>query len=197
MEAAVQGLAAIVINAYRGAAESRGARGTAGSGSGTRTLVDGLSLSMAHNHWLAVNHLDLHASLPLQIPDDDDDNEDGGRAGGGRGGRVGGTDRAEDGKGGGISRGFEAPPLDAAKVKWISRLDIDCLMGRAAGPSCTALGARSRIDYTPFFLVIAPHRGSKFLLGVKNVPHVLAFRNKNFCGVDQVVRFGIWDSFVC
>ena len=32
MEAAVQGLAAIIVNAYRGAAESRGARGSAGSG---------------------------------------------------------------------------------------------------------------------------------------------------------------------
>lgn len=109
MEAAVQGLAAIVINSYRGAAESRGARGTAGSGSGTRTLVDGLSLSMAHNHWLAVNHLDLHASLPLQIPDHDDDDE------GGRGGE-GGADGADECRRGGLSRGFEAPPVDAAKV---------------------------------------------------------------------------------
>lgn len=115
MEAAVQGLAAIVINSYRGASASRGARGTAGSGSGTRTLVDGLSLSMAHNHWLAVNHLDLHASLPLQIADDDDDDDGGGR-GGGSGARGGGADAEEECKGGGLSRGFEAPPLDAAKV---------------------------------------------------------------------------------
>lgn len=103
MEVALQGLAAIVVNAYRGSAESRGARGTAGSGSGTRTLVDGLSLSMAHNHWLAVNHLDLHASLPLQNPDDGVEGQGGGPGG-------------EEGKGGGLSRGFEAPPLDAAKV---------------------------------------------------------------------------------
>lgn len=108
MEAAVQGLAAIIVNAYRGASESRGARGTAGSGSGTRTLVDGLSLSMAHNHWLAVNHLDLHASLPLQIPDPD-----------GRERGAGGGDGPEEGqecKTGGLCRGFEAPPLDPAKV---------------------------------------------------------------------------------
>ena len=120
MEAAVQGLAAIVMNAYRGAAESRGARGTAGSGSGTRTLVDGLSLSMAHNHWLAVNHLDLHASLPLQIPDHDDDDEGGTRGGGGKGGGEGVADGAEECGRGGLTRGFEAPPLDAAKVSgWI------------------------------------------------------------------------------
>lgn len=128
MEAAVQGLAAIVMNAYRGAAESRGARGTAGSGSGTRTLVDGLSLSMAHNHWLAVNHLDLHASLPLQIPDDDDD--DGRRRGvGSRGGGESGVDEAEECGRGVLSRGFEAPPLDAAKVR-----DVDPLISHAPRP---------------------------------------------------------------
>ncbi|CAM9935444.1 unnamed protein product, partial [Sphacelaria rigidula] len=69
MEAAVQGLAAVIVNEYQGAAESRGTRGTAGSGRGARTLVEGLSLSITHNHWLAVNHLDLHACLPLQEPD--------------------------------------------------------------------------------------------------------------------------------
>lgn len=117
MEAAVQGVAAIVVNAYHGASESRGARGTAGSGSGTRTLVDGLSLSMAHNHWLAVNHLDLHASLPLQILDPDEG--DGGGEGGGVGVEAEGPSGppAEECKGGGLSRGFEAPPLDAAKVR--------------------------------------------------------------------------------
>ncbi|CAM9189340.1 unnamed protein product, partial [Hapterophycus canaliculatus] len=115
MEAAVQGVAAIVVNAYHGASESRGARGTAGSGSGTRTLVDGLSLSMAHNHWLAVNHLDLHASLPLQILDPDD--RDGGGEGG-IGGEAEGTSGppAEECKGG-LTRGFEAPPLNAAKLQ--------------------------------------------------------------------------------
>lgn len=140
MEAAVQGLAAIVVNAYRGATESRGARGSAGSGSGTRTLVDGLSLSMAHNHWLAVNHLDLHASLPLQIPDhDDEDNGDddgggdgggdaaasaragaGGGGGGGSGGMPGedgGTGAPDAAEAGRHRRGFEAPSLDAAKVR--------------------------------------------------------------------------------
>lgn len=117
MEAAVQGLAAIVINSYGGASASRGARGTAGSGSGTRTLVDGLSLSMAHNHWLAVNHLDLHASLPLQIPDHDDVDDGNGRGGGGRARGGGPRDAGEGCKGGGLSRGFEAPPLDAAKVR--------------------------------------------------------------------------------
>lgn len=120
MEAAVQGLAAIVMNAYRGATESRGARGTAGSGSGTRTLVDGLSLSMAHNHWLAVNHLDLHASLPLQIPDHNN-NDDGGRRGG-----EGGADETEKCRRGGLSRGFEAPPLDAAKVQWMGFKTSTC-----------------------------------------------------------------------
>lgn len=103
MEAAVQGLAGIVVNVYRGALESRGARGTAGSGSGTRTLVDGLSLSMTHNHWLAVNHLDLHASLPLQVPDDSEEGRESGPEG-------------EEQKGRALSRGFEAPALDAAKV---------------------------------------------------------------------------------
>lgn len=102
MEAAIQGLAVIAINSYQGALESRGARGTAGSGSGIRTLVEGLSLSMAHNHWLAVNHLDLHASLPIQTLDAGEGEQEPG---------VG-----LEGKGGGLSRGFEAPPLDAAKV---------------------------------------------------------------------------------
>lgn len=99
----MQGLAGIVVNVYRGALESRGARGTAGSGSGTRTLVDGLSLSMTHNHWLAVNHLDLHASLPLQVPDDIEEGRESGPEG-------------EEQKGRALSRGFEAPALDAAKV---------------------------------------------------------------------------------
>lgn len=99
----MQGLAAIVMNTYRGAAESRGARGTAGSGSGARTLVDGLSLSMAHNHWLAVNHLDLHASLPLQVSGGEEQE-----------GRGPDGDEAKDE---GLARGFEAPTLDAAKVK--------------------------------------------------------------------------------
>lgn len=135
MEAAVQGLAAIVINAYHGAAESRGARGAAGSGSGTRTLVDGLSLSMAHNHWLAVNHLDLHASLPLQIPGHDNDGEVGRRGGCGRGGEAR-ADGGEEGTRGGLSRGFEAPPLDAAKVKvgFKGILVFDWLVGRAPKP---------------------------------------------------------------
>ena len=104
MEAAVEGLAAVVMNSYKGAEEGRGSRGTAGSGSEARTLVNGLSLSMTHNNWLAVNHLDLHASLPLEIPD---------RVVEGQEGRVSDT---EESKGEGLTRGFEAPPLDARKV---------------------------------------------------------------------------------
>lgn len=156
MEAAVQGLAAIIINAYRGAAESRGARGTAGSGSGTRTLVDGLSLSMAHNHWLAINHLDLHASLPLQIPEDDDDDAGGRRRGGcGSAGEEGETDGAEECTRVGLSRGFEAPPLDAAKVKWMSRLLLlvfwlfgqSCLQTPPASPLATRVCCASQYPH--------------------------------------------------
>lgn len=99
----MQGLAAMVVNAYKGALESRGVRGTAGSGSGARTLLDGLSLSMAHNHWLAANHLDLHASLPLETPEEDVEQE-----------RMGSERMESDAAG--LRRGFEAPPLDAAKV---------------------------------------------------------------------------------
>lgn len=103
MEAAVQGLAAVIVNSYRGAPESRGARGTAGSGSGARTLVEGLSLSMSHNHWLTANHLDLHASLPLQDTGGGRGQEEATHEGEANGGAIGG-------------HGFEAPPLDLAKV---------------------------------------------------------------------------------
>lgn len=106
MEAAVQGLAAVIVNEYQGAAESRGTRGTAGSGRGARTLVEGLSLSITHNHWLAVNHLDLHACLPLQEPD-----------GGGVSHKEEVCRSRESSTGGSRERGFEAPPLDASKVK--------------------------------------------------------------------------------
>lgn len=113
MEAAIQGLAAVVVTSYYGPSKSRGARGTAGSGSGARTLVDGLSLSVAHNHWLAVNHLDLHAALPLQLPV--------GEVGGVRDDRgvsgVSGLDtEAEEIDRRIHPRGFEAPNLDASKV---------------------------------------------------------------------------------
>lgn len=99
MEAAVQGLAAVIVNSYRGASHSRGLRGTAGSGSGARTLVEGLSFSITHNHWLAVNHLDLYAALPLQDPDRETVQDREAEASGSR------------------ARGFEAPPIDASKVK--------------------------------------------------------------------------------
>lgn len=105
MEAAMQGLAVVIVNGYQGATECRGARGTAGSGRGARTLVEGLSVSITHNHWRAVNHLDLHACLPLQEPDDD---------GVGHQEEVRGS--VEPNRGGSRERGFEARPLDASKV---------------------------------------------------------------------------------
>lgn len=103
----MEGLAAVVMNSYRGAEEARGARGTAGSGSEARTLVDGFSLSLTHNHWLAVNRLDLHALLPLQVPENEAEDQEG---------RV---SDAEEANGEGFIRGFEAPPLDAKKVKTV------------------------------------------------------------------------------
>lgn len=186
MEAAVQGLAAIVMNAYRGAAESRGARGTAGSGSGTRTLVDGLSLSMAHNHWLAVNHLDLHASLPLQIPDHEDEDEGGTRGGGGRGGGEGGADGAEECGRGGLSRGFEAPPLDAAKVKWIrfsaqtDKTESRWLKGRAPRRrQRLAIGGGCVCISNPPQQVIFPHG----LVSWELRHQTLACRSGPLCGI--------------
>lgn len=104
MEAAVQGLVAVILNGYEGAMECRGARGTAGSGRDARTLVEGLSLSITHNHWLAVNHVDLHACLPLQEPDD------------GVGHQQEACGNLKANRGGSRERGFEARPLDASKV---------------------------------------------------------------------------------
>lgn len=103
----MEGLAAVVMNSYRGAEGARGARGTAGSGSEARTLVDGFSLSLTHNHWLAVNRLDLHALFPLQVPENEVEEQEG---------RV---SDAEEANGEGFIRGFEAPPLDAKKVNSI------------------------------------------------------------------------------
>lgn len=100
MEAAVQGLAAVIVNGYRGAAESRGSRGTAGSGSGARTLVEGMSFSITHNHWPANNHLDLHACLPIQERD--------------RNRRQDEEERASERR----AWGFEAPPIDPSKVTY-------------------------------------------------------------------------------
>ncbi|CAN0362639.1 unnamed protein product, partial [Discosporangium mesarthrocarpum] len=71
MECLVKGVSVVILNAYHGPHISRGARGTAGSGRGARTLLEGLSLSMVHNHWMANNHIDLHAFLPLPPGDED------------------------------------------------------------------------------------------------------------------------------
>lgn len=105
MESAVQDLAAVIVGSYQGAQVSRGVRGTAGSGSGTRTLVEGLSFSVTHNHWLESNHLDFHASLPLQDPD-------------------GGTGQEDLEASDPRARGFEAPTIDSAKVGCLAKIHV-------------------------------------------------------------------------
>ncbi|CAM9539528.1 unnamed protein product, partial [Phaeothamnion confervicola] len=77
LEAAAQGLLAVVANAYWGPLLMRGVRGTAGSGRGVQTVLEHFSCGFEYNQWRRQNRLEVVARVPLR---DDEDLHAGGEA---------------------------------------------------------------------------------------------------------------------